>query len=489
MEFLAELALILLTVGIGLFVILRFATGRDDLVSVRNVALGGFVVFQTMSAAIWLLNDHYLVKFQLLEPGGTAMKFVGGCVLFLAVAFLVYGRGWVAVPLARLVPKPRIVPSDAAMWLTVLVLTVSAAVFRFAVLIPYVNILAEIMGTAVAGAASGFAGWLIVRNLANPIVWAMAAAAITTNLGIALTGEYGRRTIITIALGVAFGVYYGKFRYERPTRTLMFVALAMIPMVMFTAAYTSIRGGANRRGSFVTQLQEIARGGNVAAGLKDFDGQGVGGISLWLIEHFGPDGARQPDHFRTFLYFAVYPLPRAFFPWKPEPLSLDIPRYANLVGVKQGGLTLGPGIVGHSFADGGWHVLILYAAFGAIIIRFCDEVIRRTPYAPFVVLPMGSILGEIMGVPRGESSAMLFKFVFGTASAYVYIAGIGHVLQSMGYAQAGDPNADGFDDEACDEAGDGDGSDTDGYADGEFPGDGYSGVSMPGSESSTSTAL
>jgi hypothetical protein len=482
MEFLAELALILMTLGIGLFVLLRYAAGRDDLVSVRNVALGGFVVFQTMSAALWLLNDHYLVKFQLLEPGGTAMKFVAGCVLFLAVAFLVYGRGWIAVPLARLVPAPRIVPSDAAMWMTVLVLTGSAAVFRFAVLIPYVNILAEIMGTAVAGAASGFAGWLIVRNLKNPVVWAMAAAAITTNLGIALTGEYGRRTIITIALGVAFGVYYGKFRYERPARTLTFVAMAMIPMILFVGAYTSVRGGDNRRGSFLTQVKEIARGGNVAAGLQDFDGQGVGGISLWLIEHFGPDGARRPDHFRTFIYFAVYPLPRAFFPWKPEPLSLDIPRYANLVGVKQGGLTLGPGIIGHSFADGGWHVVILYAAFGAIIIRFCDEVIRRTPYAPFVVLPMGSILGEIMGVPRGETSAMLFKFVFGTASAYVYIAGIGHVLQAMGYAQAGDPNAEGFEDGA------GDPGEDDGYADDEFPGDGYSAAAMPGNDSSTSTA-
>ena len=89
-------------------------------------------------------------------------------------------------------------------------------------------------------------------------------------------------------------------------------------------------------------------------------------------------------------------------------------------------------------------MVIFYAGVGGFIIRFGDEIIRRSPQAPFVVLPMGSMLGEIMGVPRGESSAMMFLFVFGTASCYVYVGAIGKVLEYLGYAQKGDADAGAF---------------------------------------------
>jgi hypothetical protein len=264
------------------------------------------------------------------------------------------------------------------------------------------------------------------------------------NLAIALSGVFGRRTIITIGLGVVFGLYYARLRYERPSRTVSLLALSIIPLVLFLASYTSIRGGDNRRSSFAGFIRAMVSGGSIREGLTDIDGQGTGGVSMWLMEFFGPDGQIEPQTLRTFQYFVLYPAPRAIFPFKPDPLSLDIPRYANLQNVTLGGLTIGPGVIGHAFADGGWIVLIFYGAFGGLIIRFGDEIVQRSPHAPFVVLPMGSMLGEIMGVPRGESSAMLFLFLFGTASCYVYVASIGKVLEYFGYAQKGDADLAGM---------------------------------------------
>lgn len=437
MEFLAEVSLILLTLALAAFVLIDYLRGKSELVSIRNVAIGGFILFQTLSGALWLIDDNYNLKYYLLDAGATGLKFAVACAVFAVTLLLVYRSGIIARPLARLVPKPAIVPSDTTMWLTALVLTVSAGLFRFAVMVPYINILAAILGTAVAGASAGFAGWLLGRNLRNPVVWALALSLITVNLGIALTGAFGRRTIITVGLGVAFGLYYSRLRYERPARTVSLLLVATVPLVIFIASYTSIRG-ANRRAHFVDFIKAMVTGGSIKEGLADLDGQGTGGVSMWLMEFFGEDGQREPQTLRAFQYFVLFPAPRAYFPFKPEPLSLDIPRYANLEGVRLGGLTIGPGIIGHSFADGGWIVLLFYASLGGIIIRFGDDVIQRSPYAPFVVLPMGSMLGEIMGVPRGESSAMLFLFVFGTASCYVYIAGIGKVLEYLGYAQRGD---------------------------------------------------
>lgn len=458
MEFFAELSLVAISLALVAYVVLDYVRGNSELLSIRNVAIGGFVLFQTASAALWLIDDNYNVKYFLLDPGMVGVKFAFACIVFIVAALVVYNTGPGAKQLAGLVPKPKIVPTDTAMWATAIVLAISAGVFRFAVFIPYVNILAEMMGTAVAGTSAGLVGWLIGRNLLNPIVWLFAIALITVNLAIALTGEFGRRTIVTVGLGVAFGLYYGRLRYERPGKTVALLVASIIPLVIFLAAYSSIRGGENRRASFAQFVTAMISGGSIKDGLRDIDGQGTGGVSMWLMEHFGPNGQRQTEDLRAFRYFILFPLPRAYFPFKPEPLSLDIPRYANTQFVTQGSLTIGPGIIGHAFADGGWWVVVFYAGVGGLIIRFSDEIIRRSPHAPFVVLPMGSMLGEIMGVPRGESSAMMFKFVFGTVSCYVFVAAIGKMLEYIGYAERGDADARAF------EAGDGD-DDDDPYAD------------------------
>ena len=444
MESLAEIFLVLLSLALVLYVLIDYLRGRTELVSIRNVAIGGFVLFQTLSAALWLIDDKYQLRYFLLDPGATGMKFAVACTIFAVVARAVYRTGLIAKPIAALVPKPNVVPADATMLLTAVVLTFSAAVFRFAVFIPYVAVLASMLGTAVAGASAGLAGWLIGRNLRSPIIWALAGAIILANLGIAISGTFGRRTIISIGLGVAFGLYYSRLRYESPKRTVSLLLIATIPLIMFVAAYTSVRGGDNRRANAIDVARNVVSAGNFKKGLEDVDGQGTGGVSMWLMEFFGPDGQREPETLRAFQYFILFPAPRAIFPFKPEPLSLDIPFYANLEGVNLGGLTIGPGIIGHSFADGGWIVLIFYASFGGFLLRFGDEIIRRSPHAPFVVLPLGSMLGESMGVPRGESSAMLFQFVFGTVSCYVYITFVAKGLEYFGYAQKGDADVAGM---------------------------------------------
>lgn len=451
MEPIAEILLVGLSILIAIYVLAGYLRGRAELVSLRNVALAGFILFQSLSAAIWLMRDAYFQKYPLLSPGDTAMTFFFASTLFVGLALFVYSRGWIARPLASLVPKPGIVPTDTAMWATIVVLTVSAAVLRFAVFIPYINILGEIMGTAVAGAAAGFAGWLIGRNLTNVLVLGAAFVVIVTNLGIGMTGEYGRRSIVTIGLGVIIGLYYAKLRYLSPARTLTLLTAAAVPVLLFTAAYTSIRGGDVRRGNFFQFVRAMASGGSIKGGLADFDGQGTGGVSLWLIEFFGPEGAREPTPFRAFRYFIVYPVPRAFFEEKPLPLSIEIPVLANATGVAVGSITIGPGIIGHTFADGGWHIVVFYAVLGGVLLRIGDEVIRRSPHAPFVVLPAGSMLGQVFSIPRGESSSMLFLAVFGTVTCYIYVAGIGRVLQYFGYAEAGNPDIEDLGDSVLDE--------------------------------------
>ncbi|MGP1273175.1 MAG: hypothetical protein ACTS22_07565 [Phycisphaerales bacterium] len=438
METLAEFMLLLTSLGLITFVLVDYLRGKTDLVSVRNVAIAGFILFQTHSGYIWLAKDrHQLQGYPLFDPGGTGLKFAFACILFASIALFVYAKGFGVRPIARRIPAPRIAPTTLTMVLIAIVLTIAAAVSRFAVGESLVAILTDMFGVSLAGTASGIGGWIIGRNLKNIPVILLGVLIVLVNLGIAQTGQYGRRTILVIGLAFGWGLYYSRLRYERPTKTLALLSAAMIPMVLFIAAYTSIRGGENRRGDIFTFVRAMASGGSIAEGLQDLDGQGCAGVSMWLSEYYGPDGIREYEPFQTVVYLVMYPLPRSWFPFKGEPLSIRIPDYANLTGVNIGSLTIGPGILGHAFADGGWYIIVIYGAFAGFVLRLADETVRLNPYAPFIVLPLGSTLGEIMGVPRGESSAMFFKFVFGTVTAYIFVAAVGRLLEKLGYASAG----------------------------------------------------
>jgi hypothetical protein len=168
METFAEIYLILLSIALIAFVVIDYLRGRSDLVTIRNVAIGGFVLFQTASGALWLLDDRYTTRYFLLDPGATGMKFAVASTVFAIVVIGTYRAGFAVRPLARLVPKPGIVPTDTVMWITAVVLTVSAGVFRFAVFIPYVSILTSILGTAVAGAAAGLSAGSSAATCATP---------------------------------------------------------------------------------------------------------------------------------------------------------------------------------------------------------------------------------------------------------------------------------------------------------------------------------
>ena len=439
MEPLAEILLLLTSLGLIAFVLIEYLTGKTDLFTIRNIAIGGFILFQVYSGFVWLREDKYRLQgYPLLDPGGTGIKFAFACILFAVTFLFFYARGWGAKAIAARVPAPSIAPTTITMVMIAFVLTVTAAISRFAIGQSLVAILTDMFGVSLAGTASGIGGWIIGRNLKNIPVILTGIAIVLVNLGIAQTGQYGRRTIFVIGLAFGWGLYFARLRYDRPLKTLTLLTLALIPTVLFAAAYTSIRGGENRRGDIFTFVRAIASGGNIAEGLQDLDGQACGGISMWLSEYYGPDGIREVEPFQTAIYFAMYPLPRSWFPFKPEALSMRIPGYANLTGINQGGgLTIGPGIIGHSFADGGWHIIILYAGFAGLVLRLGDETVRLNPYAPFVVLPLGSTLGEALAMPRGESSAMFFKFLFGTITAYLFVATLGKLMEKLGLARHG----------------------------------------------------
>jgi hypothetical protein len=92
---------------------------------------------------------------------------------------------------------------------------------------------------------------------------------------------------------------------------------------------------------------------------------------------------------------------------------------AKIHGVNWGVLTLGPGIIGHAAAEGGFYAAIIYALALGLLMRFFDELVQLYPLSPFVVMLVGCNLGQILGAPRGETAAFLALYILTILGAWL----------------------------------------------------------------------
>lgn len=394
--------------------------GTVDLISTRNVYLLGLIVFQ-LSSGILLLVLGSRERYPLQDPVGTSVEFSLMAAVFLVLFLFAYKQGWGVKTLATKVPSSQRVMTDGAMWTMALAMTAIGAVLKLTVKVPLIGALSEFMGVGFSSIAAGMVGWIWAKRLLNPTVAAGALAVLAVNAVIALQGEFGRRPLAAVGGGFVWGMYWSAFRYL-PMRSMLLrlAAIAAIP-VSALALQTSIRSwdaGVDAK----TVLTRMKSEGDLSEGLMlIFGGQDTAAASMWLMESFPEDFEVRPLH--TFQYLVYYPIPRNLWDNKPEPLSKLIPDMAQLPGVKRGGgetgMTIGPGILGHVAAEGGWYALLLYPLFFGVLLRFFDELARVNPYNPLNVLPIGCALGQVLGFPRGETSVFTFIFLFSVVATWL----------------------------------------------------------------------
>jgi hypothetical protein len=437
------IALYLLVVSaVVVAIILRdHRRGECDLLCIRNVALLGFVIFQLGSAAYSLLASDYF-KRPLATPVWTALQFAAMATVFLVVGLWSYRRGWVVRNLAAKVPITRAVPQEGTLLVMSVVVTVLAAGLRLGVRVPLIAVLAENVGTGLAAIAAGLVGWVWSRRLLNPVMIAFAVVIIAANLFVVMYGSvFGRRGLAAVGAALLWGMYWSHWRTLPTGALLRRLAIVSIPPLLFLGLFSSVRGIIRERGLSPTeQILLFRQQGSALAGLGDIvSGQYAGAVSMWLIENY-PENF-DPRPLMAVRYFLVYPVPRAWWPSKPRPLSSLIASQARLTGVRRDVLTIGPGIVGHAAAEGGWYALLVYAVLAGLYGRFFDEIVHGNAQSPFVVLAVGSALGHVVGIPRGTSDAFAFLAVLTIVGSLACMVVIGKAIESL-TGTAGQPQED-----------------------------------------------
>lgn len=406
-------------------ILYRYARGKDDLFTTRNIFIAGFVNFQLSSAVFPLVTgDTGPYHFQNFTYAATV--YCGMTVVFLALYAWAYRKGF---GINKLSMKTRVSYGDLPdswLWMIACGSVALGFVFKVAVMVPLVGILTSYVGIGLAAAGAGLAGWAWARNMLNPfsillIVVILAVAGIT-----AITGEFGRRPLISVCAGFAWGAYFSVWRRLSPTLVLTRLAIISVPFLIGFGLFSSVRTAAEGNRTAEQHLEEIASRGDVLTGLlKSLDGQGAAPISMWLIQDYQPIGDREPDLFRTLKYAVYLPVPRDLWPGKPEPLSRELPYMANIRGVAKGVHTQGPGLMGHIAADYLPLALIVYPLLFGALHRYADNLVRLNPHSPLAVVPIGCCLGQLFGLPRGETSVFLFIYFFSTINVIIIYRVVG----------------------------------------------------------------
>jgi hypothetical protein len=406
--------------------------GVVELVSIRNMAILGFIVFQLTSAALRLTSSEFgLMKIS--SPDSTGVTYALMATVFLPLALLSYKVAPGVRAPARLLARRKAEAGDGFLLLLAALLTAAALVMRFGVLIPYVAIYTNLVGVGFAAVACGLGGWVWARRFSNPMVLLTLLLLVAVNGAIVMWGEFGRRNLVAVSAAVIWGMYYSAWRYMSGWKLLVrATAIGAIPLV-FIALFTSVRTSADGGRNVVDHLIAMKDGSVIEGTALLLEGQATGTVSLWCIENF-PENYEY-DHLFTIQYFFILPIPRAIWETKPTPLSTKVASRANVRGVDQGKVTLPAGILGNAAAEGGWYALIIYALISGVFLRFFDELIRQNPWSPFVVLPVGCQLGQVLGLARGETALFANTYVLAFIGVWITMSLTAKLLDAMGVSR------------------------------------------------------
>ncbi len=451
MNYALSMYVVLLGAVITYRVYMQYARGEEELISARNFAVLGFLYFQIWSVLYPLMTGnmlHYRVD-DMLTAG---LIYVAMATVFVVIFGFIYKRGWIVSWLARKTPIPPSMPPEPVLWAVALALAPLAMLSKFAVSLPLVGLLTLYAGNSLAAMSAGIAAWIWARRMFNPAVALMAGALFLINSFTATIGEFGRRPLIGVAICMLWGMYFSVWRYQPLRRWLPTMAvLVTIPLIMLMV-YSAVRMRHGASDTVDALMHGVQSSGDISKGFLSIFYSDTGAIGLWLIETH-PD-TFEPRPLFTLYYTFLNPVPRQWWPEKPYPLGMEITQMAGIRRVGEN-MNLGPGIIGHAAAEGGWYALVIYAILGALLLRYFDLLVKRAPRNPLIMLPLGSTLGQVVAMPRGETSLFTWIFVFGTGVTYMLMLMLAWMAKTAGVGAgaapiseyAEDPHAHGEDHE------------------------------------------
>ncbi|MBL8764634.1 MAG: hypothetical protein JNM07_10240 [Phycisphaerae bacterium] len=426
---------ILMCVGLALIValtmIVQGSTRKTDLISFRNFFLSGFILFQLSSATLTFVTGEW-GDTPVAYPERTGFVFSCFALVFLTLFFIAYRRGWWVKRLAVRAQDDIPAPSPASMLTIAFTCMVIGLLFRTVLIYVYLlGKLTDPIGNGLLAIAAALAMWAWAPRLLNPLVAFFAVLIIIGSMLGVLQHSQGRRDLVGVLAAVAWGAYHAHWKHMGLKWSLLRLAPPTVAALVLLAAITSTRRSSEQR-SVGKVFSDMAHADLANGFLQLASGQEAGPISMWLIET--RPGEFAYDHLHMLRYTVCAPIPRDWWKGKPSAIGFDLVKQARIKN-KAPEYNTGPGILGHVGNDNPFIALWMYPLLFGLLMRLLDEVVDRSPNNPFVILPMGTCIGEIIALARGETGLFLFRAITTIVIAWVAMRVVVWLLRTvLGYA-------------------------------------------------------
>lgn len=408
-----------LALGLVLLMVWQGLTRKVELLSIRNLYLAGFIVYQLLNPARVVITENPdMFHINDVERAGQTLLLYA--LIFIPVYLLAYHKTIVWKWLARRLKTKPVQTPDALLIGIGVALVLTAGTMRALPPIPVISSIAYHFAIGFAAAACGLVGWVWARRFSNMMVIAIGSGVFLMATMVALYGTFGRRSLLAVGMGLAWGAYYSFGQRLKPIKLIMWSTPVLLVALVLVSAYTAIRGNARAEGMNPAQVIRSLASANVRAGAEDvLGGQTTGSVAMWCVENF-------PKYQETRHLFSLRQALNQFIPrflWreKPEPLATQLAKMGRVKGVNWEKITLPPGVLGYAAAEGGLYAVVVYALFFGGFCRFFDEVVMQNLGNPFLVIAVSSAIGHFLGLARGDLANFTINIVVTFVGSLVFM--------------------------------------------------------------------
>jgi hypothetical protein len=399
------------TIAVVAFILHDALIRKNNILSYRNFFLLGFIFFYGVATAfLMILADG---SGEVYTPEGSGFGplavLIPTFVLFFAFAWKI-GHKWNWT--GKVIPKVELPVNTPGIMIGIAAL-LGVAALGLAAPTSYLGGVFTQMRPGLAASAAGLATYFLLAQIRNPIAWAVFAATFVFASLLSVAGGTDRRFVLGVFIVVVWVWYYHSLRFRPILTTVTKLGVLGAVATMFIILYSGIRHAGEARaniGARAEQLVTALADPTVSnAALNQVLYQDAPVNTIYIIESYPRDNALDP--FNGILFFLSNPIPRFFWPDKPVGLGYALQQQFNIAA------NLGPGIIGHGWAEGMWFGVIGYALFFGILVGVLDRLIRDRATNPYYVAVMGSFMGNFIALPRGETSLFGVLIVTGVVGS------------------------------------------------------------------------
>ena len=422
------IAILVLT---AIVIVVPYMRGKSDILTAWNIVLLGGAMFMGVGPLAVAYGDFHWPELQWFQPTRSEVrKYVIGAIVFYVTLFFSYFiLSWPKKISARFLNTwPPI--SLPLLFCSLVLFGVIAVVASFAGGVAFIGpLFFNISHKALLFAVVfSFCHWY--QNKRQLAMLFLFLAVFVLSALDSMVVFHGRRLLLSVVAAPLICMYWLHWRYLSPSKNI--IRLGIATALAFSAAviYSAFRHFDMPKDSvggrtFATTVQALENVqlekafASATNNLLSFFGQYCVHYSLLTI-HLVDNGQIEVQPLNTLAFLATYPVPRRFWPNKPQALGVRIVGEILRLPYRT---NWGLGIVANCYQEGGLLVEVLYAFLIVMGVRLLDDALVRQPTNIFLLGILCASAPHFAALIRGDPTTMAAEIL--EAFAFAWGLGLG----------------------------------------------------------------